>query len=205
MKLVLASNNQHKIREIQQIFAPYFNPIVSMRDAGIEIEIEETGQTFEENARIKASEIQKMLPDCAVLADDSGLEVDALSGAPGVYSARFAGEPCNDKNNNDKLLELLRDVPQEKRACRFVSCIALYLPGEPPLLSRGTCEGKVGFTEKGSNGFGYDPLFIVRGGNRTFAELTAEEKNQISHRARALDAMHTLMQEKERDTNAKTN
>lgn len=185
-RLIIASNNAHKIDEIKNILQDLHFEILSLKDAGIDIDIEENGSTFEENSYIKAKAIHE-LTSAAVLADDSGLMVDALNGAPGVYSARFAGEHGNDKKNNEKLLELLKDTPDEKRGARFVSAIIMLTPDGDKIIGNGYVEGRIGYVERGSNGFGYDPLFIVPDMNKTFAELTPEEKNSISHRKRALE------------------
>ena len=193
MKLVIASNNSHKIREIKAILAPFFEHIVSMRDMGIVVEVEEDGVTFEENALKKAREIHALLPDCAVLSDDSGLEVDALHGAPGVYSARFAGEGHDDDANNEKLLSLLQAVPAEKRTARFVCAIALCRSGQADICVRGTCEGLISDNLQGENGFGYDPLFVVDKVGKTFGELSENEKARYSHRANALHTMQTIL------------
>jgi XTP/dITP diphosphohydrolase len=184
-KLILASNNAHKIEEIKSIFKGYSLDIVSLKEAGIDVDVEEDGKTFEENAYKKAKEIMDLSGE-AVLADDSGLEVFALNGAPGVYSARFGGEHGNDKKNNIKLLEMLKDVPDNKRGAQFVSVIVLLTPSGDKIVSRGEVEGKIGYEGKGANGFGYDPLFVIPELNKTYAELTSDEKNSISHRARAL-------------------
>lgn len=184
-KIILASNNKHKVDEIKKILKDFPYEVVSLSDAGIDVEVEEDGKTFEENAYKKAKEIME-LTGHAALADDSGLEVFALDGAPGVYSARFAGEHGNHKKNNMKLLEMLKDVPEERRGARFVSTIVLVTPDGDKIVARGEIEGKIGYSEKGTGGFGYDPLFIVPELNKTFAELSPEEKNAISHRARAL-------------------
>lgn len=156
-------------------------------EAGVDLtDVEETGTTFEENALLKArSGCKEGKMPC--IADDSGLCVDALDGAPGVYSARFAGEHGNDDKNNEKLLSLLSDVPPEKRTARFVSTVACVFPDGRELVVRGECEGKIGYEKRGENGFGYDPLFYV--GERTFAEFTPEEKDAVSHRGNALRAL----------------
>ena len=195
MKLVIASNNQHKIREIKHILAPFFADIVSMGEMNIHVEVEEDGETFEENALKKAREIHALLPNCAVLADDSGLEVDALNGAPGVYSARFAGEGHDDDANNEKLLRELKDVPCEKRTGRFVCAIALCRVGKADICVRGICEGLISDNLQGENGFGYDPLFIVDKVGKTFGELSETEKANYSHRADALKKMQTILNE----------
>lgn len=184
-RIIIASNNKHKVDEIKAILREFPFEILSLKEAGIDIEVDEDGKTFEENALKKAVEVMKVSGEMA-LADDSGLEVYALDGEPGVYSARFAGEHGNDKKNNEKLLNLLKNVPDEERGARFVSIIALVSPDGEQIIGRGYIEGKIGYEEKGKNGFGYDPLFIVPELNKTFGELTSEEKNLISHRSRAL-------------------
>jgi XTP/dITP diphosphohydrolase len=187
-KVIIASNNKHKIDEIKDILKDFGFELISLREAGIDVEVEEDGKTFEENAFKKADEIMKLRGEIC-LSDDSGLEVDVLGGAPGVMSARFAGEHGNDKKNNEKLLELLREVPQEKRSARFVSVISMVSPQGKEIMAKGYVEGRIGYEERGNNGFGYDPLFIVPELNKTYAELTAEEKNSISHRSRALQEL----------------
>lgn len=184
--LIIASNNAHKIAEIKAILDGLFAPIVSLREAGIDIDVVEDGDTFEANALIKARAIAALCPDSAVLADDSGLEVDALGGQPGVYSARYAGEGHDDAANNKKLLQALADVPDDERSARFVSAIALLRPGQDELVVRGSCDGVIGHAPRGTNGFGYDPLFVFPDRSQTFAELTEDEKNAISHRGRSL-------------------
>ncbi len=184
--LIIASNNAHKIAEIKAILDGLFAPIVSLREAGIDIDVVEDGDTFEANALIKARAIAALCPDSAVLADDSGLEVDALGGQPGVYSARYAGEGHDDAANNEKLLQALADVPDDERSARFVSAIALLRPGLDELVVRGSCDGVIGHAPRGTNGFGYDPLFVFPDRSQTFAELTEDEKNAISHRGRSL-------------------
>lgn len=183
MEFAVATNNPHKLEEIQRILRRLGHTGLSMAQLGLDIEPEETGATFAENAMIKAEVI------CAAsgrptIADDSGLAVDALDGAPGVYSARYAGAQHDSEDNKKKLLAALRDVPKEKRTGRFVSAVALVLPGGASLQTLGTCEGVIGFEERGHGGFGYDPLFYVDG--RSFAEMTDGEKDSMSHRARAL-------------------
>ena len=198
MRLIVASNNAGKLREIEQILGGSFDEILSMRQMGIEIEVDENGDTFEQNALKKAQAIQALLSEEAVISDDSGLAVDALGGAPGVYSARFSGEKANDEDNNKKLLESLKDVPDGKRTARFVSCVCLVRPGRAPLLTLGECSGEIAFSPKGGEGFGYDPLFLsddYRG--RTFGEISADEKNAISHRARAITALCRLLEREE--------
>lgn len=196
MKLLIASNNAHKIQEIKAIVGDYFDEVLSLREAGVETEIEENGATFAENACIKAEAILK-LTGCAALADDSGLMVDALGGEPGVYSARYAGVHGDDAANNRKMIENLKDVPEGKRGAQFVCAIALARPDRPLVTATGICRGEITEQPQGSNGFGYDPYFIPEGMTRTFAQLSGEIKNTISHRARALDCLkNTLSEEK---------
>jgi len=194
MRLIVASNNNHKVQEIKDILKPLGIEVVSLKEAGINIEVVEDGKTFEENAYKKAKVIYDLTKE-AVLADDSGLEVYALNNAPGVYSARFAGEECNYKKNNEKLLKLLEDVPDDKRGARFVCTMILITKEGKIIKSIGTIEGVISRELKGTNGFGYDPLFIVPELNKTFAELSEEEKNKISHRARALENLKELLRD----------
>lgn len=188
MKLLLATNNAHKAQEIREILKDSFSEIVTMRDAGVELEVEEDGTTFRENALKKAVETLAFVCDRfdAVLADDSGLCVDALDGAPGVYSARFSGEGHNDAANNAKLISLLKDVPWERRTARFCCCVALARTGHDPIAVQGEVEGTILFSARGENGFGYDPYFYYAPFDKSFAELSADEKNTVSHRKRAL-------------------
>jgi len=188
-KLIIASNNAHKIKEIKDILKDFPIEVVSLREAGIDIDVEETGTTFMENSYIKASEIFKLRQDCMVLSDDSGLMVEALDGAPGVYSARFAGEHGNDKKNNEKLLQLLEGKPMEERKAKFVSAIVLIAGLSEVIKVQGEIEGYIAFETKGTREFGYDPLFYVPEYNMTFAEMSDEEKNKISHRARAMQKL----------------
>ncbi len=195
MRLVIASNNAHKVREIKEILGGYFD-IYSQREAGIDLDVVEDGDTFEINAMKKAEEtLQAAGPDFdAALADDSGLIVDALHGAPGVYSARYAGEEHDDEANNDKLLRDMLGVPDEKRICRFASAIALARRGRETLCVTGYCEGRLLHAGSGENGFGYDPLFYYEPMKKSFAELSAEEKNGISHRRMALVKLQEALQ-----------
>ncbi|RBP37614.1 XTP/dITP diphosphatase [Garciella nitratireducens] len=193
--LIIASSNQHKIDEMKAILSSLEFQIESMKEAGVDIEIEETGKTFEENALIKARAIAD-LTGKIVLADDSGLEVDALDNAPGVYSARYAGEHGNDRANNEKLLEELKDVPFENRKARFCCAIAMVFPEQREIVVRGECEGRIATKYMGNNGFGYDPLFIIPELGKTFAQLKQKEKNQISHRAKALEKLKKVLQDR---------
>ena len=184
--IVVASRNRHKIEEIQKIMDRFGYRVVSRDEAGVpDFEIEEDGLTFEENSFKKADEIMKVCGQITV-ADDSGLVVDALDGAPGVYSARFAGEDADDTANNRKLISLLEGIPKEERRARFVSVITLIFPDGKAIIARGECPGHIVTEARGRNGFGYDPHFVPTGFEKTFAELTMDEKNKISHRAHAL-------------------
>lgn len=188
-RCVLASNNAHKLAEIREILADRFEHIYSLKEMGISVEIEETGSTFAENALIKARRIRELLPDCAVVADDSGLCVPCLGGAPGVYSARYAGEPCDDNANNALLLRNLRERektnPRDRRAY-FVSNVALIDAGGKETVGEGRVEGEIIDEYRGDGGFGYDPIFLCSALNKTFAQASSVEKNSVSHRARAL-------------------
>ena len=192
IKIVFATGNQGKMREIKQIMADMDMEIVSMKDAGIFVDIEENGTTFEENALIKARAIAKET-NAIVLADDSGLEIDYLDKAPGVLSARYMGEDTPYSVKNQHILDLLKDVPQEKRSARFVCSIAAVLPDGREFTTQATIEGKIGYEIAGENGFGYDPTFLVPEFNKTTAELNADEKNKISHRGKALTMMKDIL------------
>lgn len=186
MDLVIATQNRGKFREIKDILSRLEITIHSLSEFPDIPEIEETGKTFEENAVIKAQTVAR-LTGMAALADDSGLEVDLLDGKPGVYSSRFAGEQATDSMNNAKLLSLVGDAPLEHRHARFVCAVALATPDELIGTVTGSCEGYINNTERGDGGFGYDPLFLARDYNMTFAELNQDIKNKISHRAKALN------------------
>lgn len=187
--VVIATNNAHKLEEIGAILEDFDYNIHSLKDVNLDgIEIVEDGKTFEHNALIKARTIAKMT-NMISISDDSGLEVDAIGKKPGVYSARFAGENATDAENREKLLKVMKNVPASQRGARFVSAIAVVFPDGKEFVVRGTCEGSIGFEEKGENGFGYDNLFIVNKYNKTFAEMPSTIKNAISHRANALEIM----------------
>ena len=190
-RLIVASNNGNKLKEFTAILGGRFQ-IVSMHDAGVDADIEETGATFEENALIKAHYVAQAT-GCAAIADDSGLEVDALNGAPGVYSARYCGRHGDDEANNDLLLQNLKDVPAPRKA-RYVAAIALVRPGKPDIVRRGECGGEILFERRGNGGFGYDPLFLCETGE-TFAQITPEVKNAISHRRRGIEAVLRALEE----------
>lgn len=184
-QIIFATGNEGKMKEIRMILEELKCPVLSMREAGIEADIVEDGQTFEENAIIKARAIAQQT-DSVVLADDSGLVIDYLDGEPGIYSARYLGEDTSYRIKNQNLIDRLEGVPDEKRGARFVCVIAAVLPGGEILTERGIMEGRIGYEEKGGNGFGYDPIFYVPEYDCSAAELTPEQKNQISHRGKAL-------------------
>ncbi len=186
MKIVLATNNKHKLEEIRAILDGCFEQLLSLSELGLDIEIEETGATLEENALIKAREIVR-LTGMPALADDTGLMVDTLGGAPGVYSARYAGEAHDDKSNRQSLLKNLENATD--RSAHFGTVIAVCYPDGSYLTAEGRVDGKIIFEERGEGGFGYDSLFYSEEIGKTFAEATPEEKNSISHRGRALRAM----------------
>ena len=194
-KIIFATGNEGKMREIRSILGDMEVEVSSMKEAGLALEIEEDGVTFEENARIKADAVATALAaqgkaqDCVVMADDSGLEIDYLNGEPGVYSARYLGEETPFSEKSRDLLRRLEDVPEEERGARFVCAIAAIFPDEETVIARGTIEGRIGRELRCDNGFGYDPIFYLPEYGRTAAELTDEEKNRISHRYRALEQM----------------
>ena len=186
-RLVLASNNFGKLRELKAILGERYD-VVSMREMGLDVDVEENGETFEENALIKAEALEK-LTGCATLADDSGLCVDALNGRPGVYSARYCGVHGDDEANNQLLLRELEDVDEPARTACYGAAVALCRPGHEPLTAFGRCDGRILREYRGEGGFGYDPLFWSEDLGMTFAEASAEAKNGVSHRARAIRAL----------------
>jgi len=187
MKYIIATHNMKKRNELARILEPLGVEVLTAEQAGVELtDVEETGTTFEENARLK-SESGCKESGMPCIGDDSGLVVDALDGAPGVYSARYAGDHGNDPANIALLLENMKDVPDEKRTARFMCTVCCTYPDGSEIVVSGTCEGKIGYEPKGDGGFGYDPVFMV--GDKSFAELTAEEKDKISHRGNALKAL----------------
>lgn len=185
-KLIFATGNEGKMKEIRMILGDLDYEILSMKEAGISADIVEDGKTFEENAEIKAKAISK-LANCLVLADDSGLEVDYMDKQPGIYSARWMGEDTSYDIKNKKIIENLEGVPEEKRTARFVCAVAAAFPDGRVITKRGTIEGIIGYEQRGENGFGYDPIFFLPEYGMTTAELPVEEKNKISHRGRALE------------------
>lgn len=194
-RIVFATGNAGKMREIRMIMEDMGMEIFSMKEIGVNPDIVEDGATFTKNAVIKAKAVAA-LTDAIVLADDSGLEIDALNKEPGIYSARYMGEDTSYRIKNANLIERLEGVPEEKRTARFVCAIAAVLPDGELLTTLGTVEGRIGYEEKGENGFGYDPIFFLPEFGCTSAELTDEQKNEISHRGKALRAMKQLLQEK---------
>jgi XTP/dITP diphosphohydrolase len=191
-KLIFATGNENKMKEIRMILADCGYEILSMKEAGINVDIVEDGKTFEENATIKATAISK-LAGCLVLADDSGLEVDAMDKAPGIYSARWEGEDTPYSIKNQKIIDNLKDVPEEKRTARFVCAIAAAFPDGRVITRRGTIEGLIAHEPAGENGFGYDPIFYVPEFKKTTAELSPEEKNKVSHRGKALQMIREVI------------
>jgi XTP/dITP diphosphohydrolase len=201
MLVVAATQNAHKVRELTEITKAFGMKVVSRAEAGVpDFEVEEDGATFEENSMKKARAVMECCGMSAI-ADDSGLAVDALDGAPGVLSARFAGVTGDaaDAENNRKLLALLDRVPDAERTGRFVSVVTLVFPDGSAIAARGECEGRIGREGRGAGGFGYDPLFTPLGYEKTFAELSSDEKNKISHRAKALAALEALLTKRAAD------
>ena len=195
-RIIAASQNKHKIKEIEAITKKFGMEIVSRDEAGIaDIEIVEDGTTFEENSYKKAYEIMKLSGEVTI-ADDSGIVVDCIGGAPGVYSARFAGVDGDDEANNRKLMDMIKDVPFEERTARFVSVITMVYPDGDTIVARGEVEGHVIPEEIGENGFGYDPMFIPLGYDITFGQFEPEAKNKISHRGRALVSLQKQLEER---------
>lgn len=195
-KIIFATGNENKMKVIRMILADLGMPIVSMKEAGIDIDVVEDGTTFEENAVIKATEIAKEAPNCIVLADDSGLEIDYLNKEPGIYSARYAGVDTSYDIKNNLLLKRLDGVPDEKRTARFVCAVAATFPDGSTEVVRGTIEGIIGHEIIGENGFGYDPIFYLPEYGCTTAQLSPEKKNELSHRGEALRKMRVIMEKK---------
>ena len=193
MKIIAATKNKNKLREFGEILKGF--EIISQEEAGVNIDVEETGTTFEENSYLKAKAIYD-ITGITTIADDSGLCVDALGGEPGVYSARYGGEGCDDKGRVQLLLKNMKDVPNEERTARFV-CVITLVGDEGVLTARGECEGRIDYEPKGENGFGYDPVFYVDRFEKTLAEVTPEEKNSISHRGKALKIFAEKLSKKE--------
>ena len=191
-EVIIATKNPGKAKEFEHIFAERGVEVRTLLDFPEIPEVEETGLTFEENAIIKAEAVSQALGKM-VISDDSGLMVDALEGRPGIYSARYAGEPKNDQNNTDKVLSELEGIPDEKRSARFYCALAVAVPGQETITVSGTCEGRILEDRRGTNGFGYDPVFFVPEMGLAMAELSSEEKNKISHRANALKKLDVVL------------
>lgn len=187
-RIIFATGNEGKMREIRAILEDLKLPVLSMKEAGVNPEIVEDGKTFGENAEIKARAVWNLTGDI-VLADDSGLVVDYIGGEPGIYSARYLGEDTSYRIKNQNLIDRLEGVPDEKRTARFVCAIAAVFPGGETVTTKGIIEGKIGYEERGTNGFGYDPIFYLPDMSRSTAELLPEEKNAVSHRGNALREM----------------
>lgn len=191
-RLIFATGNQDKMREIREILGDKDYEILSMKEAGIDLDIIEDGSTFEENAMIKAKAVMETT-GALTLADDSGLEIDAFGGGPGIYSARYLGTDTSYIEKNKVILEKLKDIPEEKRTARFVCAIAAAFPNGQTLTTRGTMEGIMGYEAKGENGFGYDPIFYLPQLEKYSAELSRDEKNSLSHRGEALRKMKEIL------------
>jgi len=194
-KIIFATGNVGKVKEIRMIMEDTGMEVLSMKDAGIMVDIEEDGKTYEENALLKARAVAQYT-DAIVMADDSGLEIDYLNKEPGVYSARYMGYDTSYREKNANLIARLEGVEKDERTARFVCAIAAAIPGQESCVVRGTIEGYIGWEERGMNGFGYDPIFYLYENDRTTAQLSAEEKNRISHRGRALEKMKEILKER---------
>ncbi|MBS8265118.1 XTP/dITP diphosphatase [Mesobacillus boroniphilus] len=193
--VIIATKNKGKAKEFEKLFLPKGLVVKTLLDYAEIEDVEETGSTFEENAILKAETIANNL-GVRVIADDSGLEIDALEGRPGVYSARYAGSEKNDENNIDKVLDELQGVPESERTARFCCALAMAEPGKETLTVFGTCEGRILNERRGTNGFGYDPIFYVETEGKAMAELASDEKNKISHRANAIRKLDDLLQKR---------
>ena len=195
MKFIIATNNKKKLKELSAILGGLGVEAVSLAEAGIESDVEETGKTFEENSRLKAVAAME-IANLPAIADDSGLEVDALGGEPGIYSARYGGDKCaDDKERYEYLLKNMENVEDGKRSARFVSVITCTFPDGREVVARGEIEGEILRAPVGEGGFGYDPIFFVPEENMTTAEMSAERKNEISHRAKSLKIMAEKLKE----------
>ena len=194
--VIIATKNKGKAKEFEKLFLPKGLAVKTLLDYPEIEDVEETGSTFEENAILKAETIANNL-GVRVIADDSGLEIDALEGRPGVYSARYAGYEKNDENNIDKVLDELQDVPENERTARFCCALAMAEPGKETVTVFGTCEGRILDERRGTNGFGYDPIFFVETKGKSMAELASDEKNKISHRANAIRKLDDLLNKRE--------
>ena len=195
-RIIFATGNQNKMKEIRMILADLGMEILSMKEAGVDVDIVEDGSSFEENAEIKARAVARVLTNDIVLADDSGLEIDYLDKAPGIYSARFAGEDTSYDIKNSILLDRLEGVPDEERTARFVCAVAAVFPDGTVDVVRKTIEGRIAAEAAGENGFGYDPIFYVPEYGCTTAEMEPEQKNELSHRGKALRAMRDILKDR---------
>lgn len=193
-KIVFATTNEGKVKEIKEILEDFPVEVVSMKEMNITTDVEENGTTFEENSLIKAREISK-LTGLPALADDSGLEVDYLNGEPGIYSARYLGRDTDYNYKNNYIIDRLKEAEDKERSARFICVISLVLPDGREFVKKGVMEGRIGYEIKGENGFGYDPIFYLPEYGKTSAELSSDEKNKISHRGKALRAMKELIAE----------
>ncbi|MEH7483635.1 XTP/dITP diphosphatase [Neobacillus drentensis] len=191
-EVIIATKNPGKAREFEHIFASRGIEVRTLLDFPEIPDVDETGSTFEENAILKAEAVSQALGKM-VIGDDSGLMVDALEGRPGIYSARYAGEQKNDQNNTDKVMSELKGLPEEKRSARFYCALAVAVPGQETITVSGTCEGRILEEQRGTNGFGYDPVFYVPEKGLAMAELSSDEKNKISHRANALKKLDVVL------------
>ena len=195
-RIVFATGNENKMKEIRMILEDLGMEILSMKEAGVDVDIVEDGASFEENAEIKARAVARVLTNDIVLADDSGLEIDCLDKAPGIYSARFAGEDTSYDIKNNILLDRMEGVPDEERTARFVCAVAAVFPDGTVDVVRETIEGRVAYEPAGDNGFGYDPIFYVPEYGCTTAQMSPEQKNELSHRGKALRSMRAILKEK---------
>lgn len=195
-RIVFATGNENKMKEIRMILEDLGMEILSMKEAGVDVDIVEDGASFEENAEIKARAVARVLTNDIVLADDSGLEIDYLDKAPGIYSARFAGEDTSYDIKNNILLDRMEGVPDEERTARFVCAVAAVFPDGTVDVVRETIEGCVAYEPAGDNGFGYDPIFYVPEYGCTTAQMSPEQKNELSHRGKALRSMRAILKEK---------
>lgn len=195
-RIVFATGNENKMKEIRMILQDLGMEILSMKESGVDVDIVEDGASFEENAEIKARAVARVLTNDIVLADDSGLEIDYLDKAPGIYSARFAGEDTSYDIKNNILLDRMEGVPDEERTARFVCAVAAVFPDGTVDVVRETIEGRVAYEPAGDNGFGYDPIFYVPEYGCTTAQMSPEQKNELSHRGKALRSMRAILKEK---------
>lgn len=196
-KIVLATNNSHKIQELKNISKELNIEFLTKSEIGQgDFDVEETEETLEGNALLKAKGLKKLIGDYIVISDDTGLFVDYLNGEPGVHSSRYSGEDHNDEKNKEKLLENLKDVSLENRNAHFKTVIAMVEDGKDDIIVEGVLKGKIAEEEKGTEGFGYDPLFIPEGYDKTFSQMGIDEKNKISHRYRALNALIEKLKER---------